>query len=148
MFKISFPTPKSKQCSPFEVLLFKLSNLISLRWIWGDMVVQGFPPLFSLWITGCLFTRCSIINDNQLMSLPYLKLSMTLHAARRGPRFLVSVCKVVHELCLKIPALTPHHSVLQNMDQALYYFGHSLVLFLLPSKSIFFWSQLILLVVG
>lgn len=51
------------------------------------------------------------------MSLPYLKLSMTLHAARRGPRFLVSVCKVVHELCLKIPALTPHHSVLQNMDQ-------------------------------
>ena len=112
------------------------------------MVVQGFPPLFSLWITGCLFTRCSIINDNQLMSLPYLKLSMTLHAARRGPRFLVSVCKVIHELCLKIPALTPHHSVLQNMDQALYYFGHSLVLFLLPSKSIFFWSQLILLVVG
>jgi len=62
------------------------------------------------------------------MSLPYLKLSMTLHAAS--------------------PALTPHHSVLQNMDQALYYFGHSLVLFLLPSKSIFFWSQLILLVVG
>ena len=115
MFKISFPTPKSKQCSPFEVLLFKLSNLISLRWIWGDMVVQGFPPLFSLWIAGCLFTRCSIINDNQLMSLPYLKLSMTLHASRRGPRFLVSVCKVVHELCLKIPALTPHHSVLQNI---------------------------------
>lgn len=80
------------------------------------------------------------------MSFPYLKPSVTLHATRRGPRLLVSACEVIHELCLKISALTSHHSVLQNM--ALYYFGHSLVFFLLPSESIYFWSQLILVVVG
>ena len=35
-----------------------------------------------------------------------------------------------------------------HMDQALYYLGPSLDLFSLPSMSIFFWSQLILVVVG
>lgn len=105
--------------------------------------------LFSIWITRCLLPRSSIINDNWLMSFPYLKPSVAPQGHEEDPQ---SPC-----LSLLGSARTPPKSPTspltillgsRHTDQALYYLKLSLVLCLLPGMSIFFWSQLILVVVG